>query len=138
VQLNDVIEDVGKAIDAIGVVTIVIGAVAATVMSLRQLRARTTGVYRIFRERLGRAILLGLELLVAADIIRTVAATPTLTSVAILAAIVAIRTFLSFSLEVEISGSWPWRRAAEPSARQVSRSESAPAARPDEPGPPPA
>ena len=65
--------------------------------------------YRRFRQQLGRSILLGLELLVAADIIRTVAVTPTLSSVAVLALIVAIRTFLSFSLELEISGRWPWQ-----------------------------
>ena len=74
--------------------------------------------YRLFRQRLGRAILLGLELLVAADIIRTVAVTPTFTSAGSWAIIVGIRTFLSFSLEVELEGRWPWtaRRAdgAEP------------------------
>ena len=64
----------------------------------------------IFRSSLGRAILLGLEFLVAADIINTVAVTPTLLSVAVLAGIVIIRTFLSFSLEVEIEGRWPWQR----------------------------
>jgi uncharacterized membrane protein len=63
-----------------------------------------------FRSSLGRAILLGLEFLVAADIINTVAVTPTLLSVAVLAGIVIIRTFLSFSLEVEIEGRWPWDR----------------------------
>ena len=59
---------------------------------------------------LGRAILLGLELLVAADIIKTVAVTPTLDSVVVLAIIVLIRTFLSWSLELEISGRWPWQK----------------------------
>ena len=67
-------------------------------------------VYRRFRQQLSRAILLGLELLVAGDIVRTVAASPSLTSVAILAAIVLIRTFLSFSLEVETTGRWPWQQ----------------------------
>ena len=62
------------------------------------------------RSSLGRAILLGLEFLVAADIINTVAVQPTLGSVAVLAGIVAIRTFLSFSLEAEIEGRWPWQR----------------------------
>lgn len=63
-----------------------------------------------FRSSLGRAILLGLEFLVAADIINTVAVTPTLLSIAVLAGIIIIRTFLSFSLEVEIEGRWPWQR----------------------------
>lgn len=65
------------------------------------------------RSSLGRAILLGLELLVAADIINTVAVEPTLDSIAVLAGIVAIRTFLSFSLEAEIDGRWPWQRAQQ-------------------------
>ena len=65
----------------------------------------------MFRSQLGRAILVGLELLVAADIIRTVAVTPTLESVGVLAGIVVIRTFLSWSLELEISGRWPWQKA---------------------------
>ncbi len=63
-----------------------------------------------FRRSLGRAILLGLELLVAADIIKTVAISPTLESVAVLGGIVLIRTFLSFSLELEITGRWPWQQ----------------------------
>ena len=66
--------------------------------------------YRCYRQGVGRAILLGLEFLVAGDIIRTVAVDPTFTSVGVLAAIVVIRTFLSFSLEVELDGRWPWQR----------------------------
>jgi uncharacterized membrane protein len=65
-----------------------------------------------FRSNLGRSILLGLEFLVAADIINTVAVEPSLHSLAVLAGIVLIRTFLSFSLEAEIEGQWPWRKAA--------------------------
>jgi len=68
-----------------------------------------TGTYRRFRQQLGRTILLGLELLVVGDIVRTVATQPSLTSVAVLAIIVLIRTFLSFSLEVELTGRWPWQ-----------------------------
>jgi len=62
-----------------------------------------------YRRGLGRSILLGLELLVAGDIIRTVAIDPTFTSVGVLAVIVAVRTFLSWSLEVELQGRWPWQ-----------------------------
>jgi uncharacterized membrane protein len=112
VRYNEVIEDVGKVIDAIGVAVIVIGIVVAAAAGWRQARTDRGPAYNDFRQRLGRAILLGLELLVAADIIRTVAATPTLESVGVLAGIVAIRTFLSFSLEVEISGRWPWQKPA--------------------------
>ena len=66
--------------------------------------------YRLYRQLLGRSILLGLELLVAADIIRTVAVAPTIRNVVVLALIVLIRTFLSFSLELEISGRWLWQK----------------------------
>ena len=75
---------------------------------------------------LGRSILLGLELLVAADIIRTVAVTPTYESVGVLAIIVLIRTFLSFSLELEITGRWPWQK--ESSERSSDPAGASPAA----------
>lgn len=106
----EIIETIGKVIDAVGVAVIVIGAIAAATLVLVRLRRRQTDVYRQFRQQLGRSILLGLELLVAADIIRTVAVTPTIESVGVLAGIVLIRTFLSWSLELEISGFWPWQR----------------------------
>ena len=107
---NDVIEKTGMAIDAAGVVVIVTGAAIAFVIAAVRRSRRESDVYRRFRQQLGQTILLGLELLVAGDIVRTVAASPSLTSVAILAAIVLIRTFLSFSLEVEITGRWPWQK----------------------------
>jgi len=107
---NDVVDKIGMTIDAAGVVVIVIGAGIAFVVSAVRLSRHESDVYRRFRQQLGQTILLGLELLVAGDIVRTVAASPTLTSVAILAAIVLIRTFLSFSLEVEITGRWPWQK----------------------------
>ena len=107
---NDVIEKIGMAIDAAGVVVIVTGAAIAFVIAAVRLSRRESEVYRRFRKQLGQTILLGLELLVAGDIVRTVAASPNLTSVAVLAAIVLIRTFLSFSLEVEITGRWPWQK----------------------------
>ncbi|HEU5481882.1 MAG TPA: DUF1622 domain-containing protein, partial [Sphingomicrobium sp.] len=73
-------------------------------------RKSLVGAAASFRSNFGRAILLGLEFLIAADIINTVAIRPTLESVAVLAGIVLIRTFLSFSLELEIEGRWPWQR----------------------------
>jgi uncharacterized membrane protein len=108
---QDWIELAGRVIDASGVAAVVIGAAVATVIAAVRLVRRDTPVYRPYRQLLGRSILLGLELLVAADIIRTVAVTPTLGSVAVLAGIVLIRTFLSFSLELEITGRWPWQKA---------------------------
>lgn len=107
----DVIETVGKAIDAVGVAVIAIGALISAMFALSRLRRRTGEVYRTFREQLGRSILLGLEFLVAADIIRTVAVTPDARSVAVLGGIVLIRTFLSFSLQLEVTGYWPWQSA---------------------------
>jgi len=107
---DDVIEKIGMTIDAAGVVIIVTGAAIAFVASVVRLSRRESDVYRRFRQQLGRAILLGLELLVAGDIVRTVAASPGLISVAVLGGIVLIRTFLSFSLEVETTGRWPWQK----------------------------
>jgi uncharacterized membrane protein len=112
---NDVIEKIGMTIDGAGVIVIVVGAVIAFGVALVRLAHREADIYRRFRQRLGQTILLGLELLVAGDIVRTVAAQPSLRSVAILGGIVVIRTFLSFSLEVEISSRWPWqKRTAAP------------------------
>ena len=116
-DFENTIEIVGKVVDGAGVAAIVLGALVASGMALARLLRREHSVYRPYRQSLGRAILLGLELLVAADIIRTVAIAPSLESVGILAAIVLIRTFLSFSLELEITGRWPWQKpdsATEP------------------------
>jgi uncharacterized membrane protein len=109
VQFTDAVELVGRGIDTAGIGVMVIGGLAATGRAGADAHRRLPDVYRRFRQQLGRSILLGLELLVAADIIRTVAVTPTLSSVAVLALIVVIRTFLSFSLELEITGRWPWQ-----------------------------
>jgi uncharacterized membrane protein len=113
---NDVIEKIGMAIDTAGVAVIVVGAAAALVVATVRLSGRERDVYPRFRQQLGRAILLGLELLVAGDIVRTVAASPSLISVAILASVVGIRTFLSMSLEVETTGRWPWQKRDAPAS----------------------
>jgi uncharacterized membrane protein len=110
VRFIESVELVGKVIDGVGVAIIAVGAVVAGGVALGRLVRRSPDTYRFFRETLGRTILLGLEFLVAADIIRTVAVTPDAQSVAVLAGIVAIRTFLSFSLELEITGRWPWQK----------------------------
>jgi uncharacterized membrane protein len=109
---NETIQRIGEVVAAAGVAVIVVGTVIATGAAAVQSARHETLIYRRFRRQLGRTILLGLELLVAADIIRTVAAQPTLASVAILGIIVLIRTFLSFSLEVELTGRWPWQKNA--------------------------
>lgn len=101
-----------RAIEVGGTAIIVIGVVVASARYLRDLmRGGSEEAFHRYRSGLARAILLGLEVLVAADIINTVAIEPTLNSLAVLAGIVAIRTFLSFSLEVEIEGRWPWQRS---------------------------
>src|SRR4051812_3956947 len=104
---------IASCFEALGVGIIVIGALAATGVFLAGGfgHAGWPAAFRLYRANLGRGILLGLELLVAADIIGTVAVTPSIQNVAILGLIVLIRTFLSFSLEVEIEGHWPWQRA---------------------------
>jgi uncharacterized membrane protein len=111
VNFAHTVEDVGTAVDVAGVAVIVGGALLATVVLLRHLlTGRGEPVYRLYRQCLGRAILLGLEFLVAGDIIRTVAVSPTFAGVGVLAVIVVVRTLLSFSLEVELEGRWPWQR----------------------------
>jgi uncharacterized membrane protein len=120
---NDAIQRVGEVIDAAGVAIMFAGAAIAPVSATVRLVRHDVATYRRFRQQLGQAILLGLELLVAGDIVRTVAAQPSLTSIGVLAGIVVIRTFLSFSLEVELTGRWPWQ-------------SSAPMVQPEEPEPP--
>jgi len=101
---SSVLEIVGVTVITIG---ILLFSCAAVVRLVRKKTLETA--YRDYRRQVGRSILLGLELLVAADIIQTVAVKLTFTSVGVLAAVVAIRTFLSFTLEAEISGRWPWQ-----------------------------
>jgi uncharacterized membrane protein len=112
-NFQTVVEKVGMAVDAAGVLVIVAGILIASVRTLTP-PPQGQDRYTIYRQRLGRAILLGLELLVAGDIIRTVAVAPTLQNLAVLAVIVVIRTFLSFSLEMEVSGRWPWQGKPKP------------------------
>jgi uncharacterized membrane protein len=103
-----VVEYIGLAIDGLGVLVIVLGVLVAAGRFVFA-GDQSSDPYRRLRQDLGRGILLGLELLVAADIIRTVAVAPTLESVAVLGLIVLIRTFLSIALQVELEGQWPWQ-----------------------------
>lgn len=111
------IELIVAAFEAAGVVVLIIGAIFTSVMYITTLlnhRMDAAMAYRQLRQRLGRAILIGLEFLVAADIIRSVAIDPSFASVGVLGLIVVVRTFLSWSLEVEINGRWPWQQPATP------------------------
>ena len=135
--LGGAAEWITDGLEAAGIAAILLGVVVTTAVFLRDgLRAGAgTGggawvdAYERYRADLGRAILLGLELLVAADIVGTVAAPLDLRSIGALGLVVLIRTFLSFSLEVEIKGRWPWheaegrqhRRAPSPSAGEAER-----------------
>src|SRR3954447_6794813 len=117
--LNAALEWISTGIEVTGVGIIVLGATASTLIFLYGglVSVGWPAAFRLYRANLGRGILLGLELLVAADIIGTVAVTPSFENLAILGLIVLIRTFLSFSLEVEIEGRWPWQRAQAKAAR---------------------
>lgn len=111
-QFAETVELVGQGVDVAGVAIIIFGVLIAT---LRFLNAGYQAgdwadTYQRYRKGLGRGLLLGLEFLVAADIIRTVAIRPTFESVGVLAIIVLIRTFLSWTLELELDGRWPWQR----------------------------
>jgi uncharacterized membrane protein len=110
VSYDGVISDLVRVIEAVGAAIMVVGGLVAFVMYARRLRGGTGTAYIALRQDLGRVILLGLEVLIIADIIRTIVVDPSIESVGVLGLIVLIRILLSFSLEVEIDGMWPWNR----------------------------
>lgn len=116
-SLHQFVELAGQAAEIAGVLLIIGGLLVASARYVVPSRLNGSSRYQRYRQDLGRAILLGLEVLVAADIVRTVAFTPTMESVLVLAMIVVIRTFLSWSLALELDGRWPWQRTIA----QVSR-----------------
>ena len=107
-----VISAVVRVVEAFGAAIMVLGGLGAfLVFAARVLKAETApGSYEELRRNLSHCILLGLEVLIVADIVRTIIVDPTIESVAVLGIIVVIRILLSFSLEVEIDGVWPWRK----------------------------
>lgn len=117
--IRELMGSVGTAIDAAGVIVIVVGAVVATRHLLFRRPGEAGALYQLYRQDLGRAILLGLEFLIAGDIIRTVIVATTLENVAVLGMIVVIRTFLSTALQLEIEGRWPWQAAAQSALPQM-------------------
>jgi uncharacterized membrane protein len=108
------IRAVGNGIELFGVLVIVVGIVWSTARYLR--RPSAEHAYDIYKIRIGRSLLLGLEVLVAADIVKTIALELNFQSLALLAGLVLVRTFLSWSLVLEIEGEWPWRRKPTPMA----------------------
>lgn len=110
---REVMGGIGTVVDSAGVLVIVVGALFATGRFVLSRRREDGKPYRLYRQDLGRAILLGLEFLIAGDIIRTAVVAPTLENVVILGLIVLIRTFLSMALQLEVEGRWPWQRSEE-------------------------
>ncbi len=105
-----IMDIVGTSVDGVGVCIVVGGALLATARLLVRRMHSTGNYYSLYRQDVGRAILLGLEFLIAGDLIRTVVVAPTMQNVLVLGLIVLIRTFLSFSLQLEIEGKLPWWR----------------------------
>jgi uncharacterized membrane protein len=109
--MRTLIEYSAQAIEMFAVAIIMIAIVHGTIRYLIRVNQKMSDAYQRLKAQLGKALLLGLEFLVAADIVRTVALEPNLQNVVILGLLVIIRTFLSWSLVVEIEGHWPWRGA---------------------------
>ena len=109
-QFIQVISFIGYTIEAVGVLVVVLGACFSSAVFIRTYRKLPEGkAYRTYRRQLGRSILLGLEFLIAGDIIRTVVVADTLENVAVLGLIILIRTFLGVTLNLEVEGRWPWQ-----------------------------
>ena len=110
-EFTKIVEMIGLGVDGLGVLVIVVGALIATFTFLfRSGPMSFKESYTPFRQNLGRVILLGLEFLIAGDIIRTVAVSPTFTSVGLLSLIILLRFFLSLQLQWEIEGTLPWQK----------------------------
>ena len=113
---EEVIDDLARGVEGVGVAIMVVGGLLSLVAGgLAWLDpTRRAGSYTRTRRNLGRSILLGLEVLIVGDIVRTIVVDPTLESVGVLGLIVVIRIVLSFSLEIEMDGTWPWTRWRRP------------------------
>ena len=117
-----------QGFELVAAAVLVLGLILALIVAARRYLQTRSGSasYRVLRQTFGGVILLGLEILVAGDLIRTVAVSPTLENVAVLGLIVLIRTFLSFSLEIEIDGVPPWRKAFVSGATVVKQAVTSP------------
>jgi uncharacterized membrane protein len=134
-QLELFFERATQTFEVLGVSSMVVGFVFAFALAVVTWRRTRNGgrAFKTLRDSLGGAILLGLELLVAADIVKTVTSTPSLTDAAVLGMIVLIRTVLSITIEIEVDGVAPWRKALTTgpevlarAARESSRAEPSP------------
>jgi len=104
------VDYISSVVEMIGVITIFLGALYSLFVFFVSISKKKTDSYIKLRQSLGKSILLGLEILIAADIMATVVTDPTMKSVIILGLIVLIRTFLSLSLQVELEGRFPWQK----------------------------
>ncbi len=122
VETQEIIFIISEVIDFAGVAIIALGALTGVILCAQDLlrQERAVHAYSRLRTFLGRSLLLGLEFLVAGDIIKTVAIEPTFDSVIVLALIVLVRTVLSLSIDVEIDGRWPWQAAQQVGAAEVA------------------
>ena len=122
-SFTEAMDHAAQGFEAFGVAVLILGLVWSVAFAALVWRRSGSGRagYGALRETFGGVLLLGLEILVAADLIRTVAVAPTLENVGVLGLIVLIRTFLSFSLEIEIEGVPPWRRALVSGASRIAR-----------------
>ena len=111
-HFEDWMELVVHGFEVVGVVVLAIGSVAALAKASVAFLRNRVSAYQTARQDVGRAVLLGLEILIIADIVQTITIEPTAESALVLATIVLVRTFLSFSLEIELDGVAPWRRGA--------------------------
>ena len=110
-KFTEVISISGYAIEAVGVLVVIVGSCISSIEFIRSFRQLPEGAaYRTYRRQLGRSIILGLEFLIAGDIIRTVVVADTIENVAVLGLIILIRTFLSITLHLEVEGRWPWEK----------------------------
>ncbi|HPT94701.1 MAG TPA: DUF1622 domain-containing protein [Microbacteriaceae bacterium] len=134
-QIESLFSTIAVVFESVGVIVMIVGFVIALILAARVLARREPGqqAFTVLRTTLGSSILLGLEVLVAADLVRTITSKPSLEEAAILGMIVLIRTVLSMSIQIEIEGTLPWRRAMLTSGGQllgeaVSRDRAAQAA----------
>ncbi|MEQ8858679.1 MAG: DUF1622 domain-containing protein [Pseudomonadales bacterium] len=116
-EFDEIISVAGYAIEAVGVLVVVIGSVVSSFVFVSGYRKAPDGqAYTTYRRQLGRSIILGLEFLIAGDIVRTVVVADTLENIAILGLIILIRSFLSVTLHLEVEGRWPWQSANQDQA----------------------
>lgn len=117
-DFKEIISVAGYAIESVGVLVIVLGSCYSSYIFISSYRSLPAGVaYKTYRRQLGRAIILGLEFLIAGDIIRTVVVADTILNVAVLGLIILIRSFLSLTLHLEVEGRWPWQPDKETKAQ---------------------